>query len=490
MLVAACAIGIVAAVSVPLDRPGIGWVIVGLAAVGALATVSRTWSVRRGLWLAMALALLAVGTFRAAGWLYVLCVLTAGGAAALAFTTASSVRGMVAAVGAVPPAIVRSIPWAVRAFQPQQPAAPARPTAPAGSDESPKSSALPTPPIRILAVTALSVALLGVFGALFASADAAFADLLSRLVPDVDAEDVSRGLFLFAAGALGMLGTAYLATSPPDLSGLEAPPAKTVRTWEWVVPVALLDLLFAAFVLVQVTVLFAGNDHILDPDGPSYAEYARGGFWQLLLVTLLTLIIIGTAARKAPRSQRADRILIRVLLGALGTLTLVIVASATYRMNLYEHAYGYTRLRLLVGACELWLGVVFLMVLAAGVRLCARWLAPAAAGSAAAALLALALLNPDQFIADRNVDRWERTGRIDIGYLSRLSADAVPALDRLPDSLRACALVDISADLAASPGSWRSWNLGEKRARDILTEQPPKPGSTFCPNSPRHDRPR
>jgi hypothetical protein len=150
-------------------------------------------------------------------------------------------------------------------------------------------------------------------------------------------------------------------------------------------------------------------------------------------------------------------------------------------MNLYEQAYGFTRLRILVSACELWLGAVFAMVLAAGVRLRARWLAQAVAASGAAALLGLALLNPDRFIADRNIDRYERIDRIDLDYLSRLSADAAPALDRLPYPLRDCVLTGIAADLADSPDDWRGANLGRERARDIVGERPPRPDWTGCP---------
>jgi hypothetical protein len=483
VLVTAGVIGVVTAACVPLDRPGIGWVGTGLAAAGGLAAVDRSWNIRRLAWTLGALALLAMGAIRAAGWLYALCVPTAGVAAALAITTGTSVRGMAAGVAAVPVAIVRAIPWAApnvrplasRLFASTNDAARQRPdTAPAGR------TATPATPVafRVLVVGVISIGLLWLFGALFASADAAFADLLDSLTPRADPDQVSQRLFLFTAGALGLLGAAYLLAAPPDLAGIEAPTPKRVHRWEWAVPVALLDLLFAAFVLVQVTVLFGGAQHVLDEHGPTYAEYARSGFWQLLTVTVLTLAVLGIAARRAPREEHADRTLIRVLLGALAGLTLVIVASALYRMNLYQQAYGFTRLRLLVSACELWLGAVFAMVLAAGVRLRARWLAQAVAGSATAALLGLALLNPDRFIADRNIDRYERTDRIDVFYLYQLSADAAPALDRLPYPLRDCALSQIASELTES--DWRSANLGRERARDIIGDRPVRPDWALC----------
>lgn len=469
----------VAAASLPLDRPGLGWFIGGAAGAVALATVA--WSVSRSgvtgaperertrirvtqwIWATLTVALLGVGTLRAAGWLFVLCLLTAATTACLTVSGGRSLRGLLVGLVLPPAAAVRSLPWAARGL------------ARLGQRRGGGSA------IRIIATAGVSVGLLVVFGALFASADVAFADLLGRALPEIGPSTYFRVVLLFPLLALGLIGGAFLVAAPPDLTGLEAPTTRRVRRWEWAVPLALLDLLFAAFVLVQITVLFGGAAHVLDESGPTFAEYARSGFWQLLLVTALTLLVLGAAARWAPRDMRIDRTLIRVLLGGLALLTLVIVASATYRMHVYQQAYGFTRLRILVTACELWLGLVFTLVLVAGVRLRAAWLPRLVVGSAVVALLGLAGLNPDRFIAERNIDRYEAIERIDVGYLSGLSADAVPALDRLPAQLRDCALAEVAADLADAPDDWRGWNLARAQARDILATDPPERPSRDCP---------
>jgi hypothetical protein len=189
------------------------------------------------------------------------------------------------------------------------------------------------------------------------------------------------------------------------------------------------------------------------------------------VVTALTLVVIMSAARWAPRDTGTDRLLIRALLGGLAVLTLVIVASALYRMRVYEEAYGFTRLRVFVSTVELWLGAVFIMVLVAGVRLAAGWLPRAISASAMVALFGLAVLNPDRFIADRNIDRYTETGRLDTYYLRTLSADAVPALDRLPAGARECALVDLADELSA-PDGWQDYNLARTQARHLLADRP------------------
>jgi hypothetical protein len=327
----------------------------------------------------------------------------------------------------------------------------------------------------------VSVALLVVFGALFASADPAFARLLRRALPDIDTGTVGRWIFVALIAGPVLFGAAFLRAAPPDLTGLESPGSRRVRRWEWAMPLGLLVALFATFVAVQLTILFGGSRHVLGTDGLTFAEYARGGFWQLLVVTGLTLAVLAGAVRWAPRDTRTDRVLIRVLLGALAALTLVIVASALHRMDVYADTYGLTRLRLLVALCEAWLGVVFVLVLVAGVRLRAVWLPRAVAAAGVLALLGLAAANPDALIADRNIDRYGRSGRIDTWYLANLSADAAPVLVRLPPELRRCVLFQRVADLRNDPDDWRGWNLARQRARDLIGASAP-PAVDDCPS--------
>ncbi|WP_319459208.1 DUF4173 domain-containing protein [Micromonospora sp. RTP1Z1] len=213
--------------------------------------------------------------------------------------------------------------------------------------------------------------------------------------------------------------------------------------------------------------------------GLTYAEYARGGFWQLLAVSALTLLVIAGAMRWAPRRTRADRVLIRLLVGGLTALSLVVVASALYRMRVYTDAYGATRLRLVVATAELWLGLLFVLVGVAAVRLRSGRLPRLVLGAAVVALLGLAVVNPDRLIADWNVDRWQRIDRLDVDYLSGLSADAVPALDRLPEPMRSCALREIAAQLPED--GWRAANVGRTQARAVLGPDPAGAGAMACP---------
>ena len=191
--------------------------------------------------------------------------------------------------------------------------------------------------------------------------------------------------------------------------------------------------LFVAFIGVQVTVLFGGRDHVLRTTGLTYAEYARSGYWQLLATAVLTLGVIAAALRLAETPRRSHRVILRALLAALCGLTLVLLASALHRLDLYESAFGLTRLRL-AGEAFAWglAGFFALIVLAGAAPAVRRNFARTAIAATAAGLLAFSLANPDGTIARQNIERWRTTGSLDVGYLQTLSADAAPSIAELP----------------------------------------------------------
>ncbi len=457
---AAAAAGVVAALALPGPFPGIGWLLVGAALVGLTVLAGRTVASTdtagpegrgRGmtvLWTGLALGLLALGTVRAAEWLFPWCVLGAALAGSVAVAGGRTVRGLLVGAVAVPCLALGALPWAARRLR------------------GPR--AVGSGLLRTFAALAVSAVLVALFASLLAGADVAFARLLTDLVPRFDVPDLTRWFTLFPLFAAGTVAAVYLRAAPPRPDP-ERPAQRGLRRIEWALPVGLLVALFATFVGVQVAALFGGADHVLRTTGLTYAEYARGGFWQLLQVTVLTLPVLIAAARYASVAGVADRAWLRGLLGMLAGLTLLIVCSALSRMWAYQQAYGFTVLRVQVFAVELWLGLVYLMLIAAGRRLRAGWLPRVVAVSGLAGVLALGALNPDRFIAERNIERWAATGKIDQRYLAGLSADAVPTLARLPEPIRGCVLGPIAADLDR-PDGWRDWNASRAAARELTRD--------------------
>ena len=245
-------------------------------------------------------------------------------------------------------------------------------------------------------------------------------------------------------------------------------------------PVAVVIAVFVVFLAAQATAMWGGHEYVQRTAGISYADYVHQGFGQLTLATVLTLATIAVAVRKAPRETAADRRILRLVLGTLCLLTLVVVASALFRMAVYQQAYGFTVMRVLVDAFELWLGVLVVLVIVAGARMSGWWLPRAALVSGAALLLALGLANPEALVARLNIDRYEATGRLDLNALASLGPDAAPVIhERLPSELGQCVLGRF-AQTSYDDSIW-AWNLGRARAAEVPRPDPTAVALGLCP---------
>ena len=451
--VAAVLAGALAAALLPGARAGLGLVLVAVAVAGAAALAGRTPHPARSAVLGLlALALAASAALRDAGWVV---VGELAGAVMLGSIAMSAPRHWRATVRASFAGVLRMGSGARRVARS---AASGLPTAPTG-----KALALG----RALVVAG---ALVAIFGALFASGDRAFAQLAGDVLPDgVPLGDlpwrlVVGGLVISLAG--GLAQAAALTDEPARR------PLLRLGRLEWLTALGALNVLFGLFVAVQLAVLFGGDAYVRDSAGLTYAQYARSGFAQLVVVAALTLVVVAGALRWARMERARDAVVLRALLGALCLLTVVVLASALHRLGLYEEAYGFTRLRLAVHALLLFGGALFVLVVAALASGRRDWLARATVVLAALAALAFWVGDPDRRIAAHNVERYEDTGRIDTYYLSKLSADAVPALLRLPAPLREQALGRQRARLAGKGDGLAGANRARARARAALAAAP------------------
>ncbi|WP_214111109.1 DUF4153 domain-containing protein [Acrocarpospora catenulata] len=464
-------VGVVAAMAVPYAPVGLGValtaVAMGLAAWPAARTRLSVWSVAFGL---LAYALVGVALIRDAEWVVLPSLLAAFLIAALAVSGGgrgwlSAIRGGLSVGLAVFP-----VPWFL--------AAPVKAVL--------KRRRL----MPVLVSVTITIGLIVVFGLLFSAADAVFSSFANDLLTAPDwADTLPLRIFLFAIFGALVAATVLVALRPvaePRVPYNRIPVARTL----WVMPLTGLNLLFAAFVTVQITVLFGGNSRVLETAGLTYAEYARSGFFELVTVSFFVLGVVAVGwALLEPRGE-LDRRILAGLLGLLCAFTLVILASALHRLGLYTDAYGLTRLRASVGATIWWLAAVFVLVLAAGaVRLSrhdASWLPRAMVLLTGASLLVFALWNPDAKIAEtqhavRGIDR------LDADYLGGLGAEAVPALNRLPEPTRTCVLQEIiTLNHLRTPDPWNGWNQARTEARKILQTNPLLPAPS-CPRYPSRD---
>lgn len=446
---AALAAGVFAAATLPASRIGLGAVLTALAVATSVRLARPAWIPGESPLLGgLALGLAALAALRDATWVVVLDLVAAGLLGVLAMTGAASWRSVARA------------PFGFR------------PLVGVGLVGASAARALPPPTARrlmpVLRGTAAGILLLAVFGPLFAWADPAFARIADQaLSPGWGLDPLLLRLVLLA-GVPALAGSLVLAAR----RRLRAPaqPSRRIGAVEWISALLLVDLLFAGFVGVQVTVLFGGDEHVVRTAGLTYAEYARQGFGQLLVVGVLALGLIALVIRTARGESRAPALVLRGLLALLVVLTVVVLASAVHRLGLYEDAFGFTRLRLFAHAFMLWLAGVLALVLVALASARDGWLPRAVTVGTAAALMAFSLANPDAIVAERNLERAGTTGQLDAAYLAGLSADATPVLAGSSMAVERRVLRSQALRLA-EPDGWAGWNVGRERARDALRGQ-------------------
>jgi len=193
---------------------------------------------------------------------------------------------------------------------------------------------------------------------------------------------------------------------------------------------ALLDAVFAAFAVAQAIAAAGAAGDALRSAGVTYADYARSGFFELLWVAGITVVVLILFSRITSLTERATKKAFQLLALLAIALTLLIVLVAFQRLRLYEEAYGFTMLRLYSHIFAVWVALVFLLLAAdfAGLFQGRRWLVGAVSVSAMTVLLALNVVNPEAIVVSLNIDRAHATQQIDAQYLATLSNDATPAL--------------------------------------------------------------
>jgi len=190
---------------------------------------------------------------------------------------------------------------------------------------------------------------------------------------------------------------------------------------------SVMSFIYAAFVYIQCRYLFSGVASALIED--SYAVYARTGFFQLVIVAFITMLIVLPSLCTFPESR-----CVRTLCAFISLMTLVIVYSAFWRMRLYILEYGLTLLRILTLWGILAITAAMIASLIKAIRPKARIL-PVLFVFTIATWICFNYINVYDRIADYNIASYQNgtIERLDIDYLSRLGIEVLPQLEALID---------------------------------------------------------
>jgi len=244
------------------------------------------------------------------------------------------------------------------------------------------------------------------------------------------------------------------------------------------------NLLFTAFVFVQLKYFFGGVANIVDnPNGLTFAEYARRGFSEMVFVAVISLLLFIALSTIGKRQKNQQQKWFSGLGIWLFALVAIILVSTYQRLLLYESAYGFSRLRTYSHVFMIWLGLLLLAVVILEVLRKQRAFALAVLLVALGFAASLSSLNVDGFITRANIQRAELGYEFDVPYLASLSEDAVPALLDQYNQLDLASKPDLAGQVAAAMAChaelhekyttilpWQSWNWSRSRANQIWHE--------------------
>ncbi len=249
------------------------------------------------------------------------------------------------------------------------------------------------------------------------------------------------------------------------------------EAWEPVTIITLITVIniaYLIFTIIQLSYLYGGGINPL-PEGFTYAEYARRGFFELILVTLINLMVLVFSIYFTKKGNKA---LNKLMIGSYSILiifTFNMLVSAAYKMKLYESAYGYTQQRIFVQAFMLLIGVVLAIVLA-GIWHKRVPIFKCVVIATVIVYVGLNFINVDRLIAMGNIQRYHETKKLDINYLRSLSYDAAPEIFKLlekeplefKDELEMH--LSLRGDIASRKHKWYQYNY--HRVQMQLNSQP------------------
>lgn len=232
----------------------------------------------------------------------------------------------------------------------------------------------------------------------------------------------------------------------------------------------MINIVYLLFSVVQFSYLYGGSGL---PQGFTYAEYARRGFFELVAVTIINFFILIISMNLSKREKPVQARTVNISLSILAGFTFNMLFSAHYRLSLYEQSYGFTELRVYVHIFMLFMCMVF------AAALFRIWndkvpLFKVSMVCAVTIFTMLNLVNVDRIIALKNIERYRKTGKIDVPYLAGLSYDAVPEIIKLADDSNSDVAGEIREglknkfDALNRGGRWMEFNYSRYRAGKIL----------------------
>ena len=261
----------------------------------------------------------------------------------------------------------------------------------------------------------LGIPFVMVVTALLVSADAVFGNMFKNVFENIRLPE--NPVWLFFLLVCGIFGSFAVLGYFADEKIKEE--TKEERNWEPLLAITFLSLstvIYLVFSVVQILYLFIGGFQL--PDGYTYATYAHEGFYQLLAVCMINLIVLFVCIGKF-----RENLILEIILTIFSACTYIMLSSSVFRMILYIQVYQMTYLRLMT----LW-GLLVIGIVLFGCVI-TIWknsfcLFQYAMIVVTVLYISLSLARPGYLIAKYNLA--DKKADVDIHYLLNLGTDAIP----------------------------------------------------------------
>jgi uncharacterized membrane protein (DUF2068 family) len=221
-----------------------------------------------------------------------------------------------------------------------------------------------------------------------------------------------------------------------------------INTFQITKAVKIVDSLFAnsalwVICMIYVLYIFTQLNYFISaffntlPSGLTYAEYARRGFFELVAVTFINLILIIFSIAFTKRKEYKIKQSSRVTIFSLSLLTIMLIATAVSKMVMYIGFYGLTLLRIYTS----WFMVVLLCIF---LLLCIKMFSKKFKLMRVAAIIitmlyiGLNFANVDALIPQYNIYKYKQNPSkgIDVTMFYQLSSSMIPQAQQFADDLK------------------------------------------------------
>ncbi|ODA42362.1 DUF4173 domain-containing protein [Desulfosporosinus sp. BG] len=333
---------------------------------------------------------------------------------------------------------------------------------------------------KVLIGLGFSIPLLMIIISLLSSADRVFSHFIAEITSSFETINIAIfSLQAMIALVITIIAFSYIWSFTNSNSNLKNQQHEVRETnpsgWDPIISITILSVIncvYVVFAIIQFAYLFASVNNALPPDF-TYAEYARRGFFELLMITLINFGLLLSSISFTQKDSKLVARTVQLLHSLLIICTVVILLSAYFRMSLYEAAYGYTYLRVLTHFFMIFLGVLFLIAFYKIWNEHMSLLKPYIVITIVAYMI-INFSNIDVLIANKNINRYLETGKLDTYYLRNLSYDSIPELVNLLDVQKPSReireyLVEQQKKLSKKQ-SWQSFNLSQHKAKEVLAQ--------------------